>query len=435
MGRSIFVLQYFMDVASFIVAAYLSLNLFNDEVSIRFIPEIRFFLFALLILQINYSHYNLYRDKRNLFDENELMKVLYSHLISYLIVIFFVLLFGLFSVMQDIYIMTVAFILSVTITCIVRFLVSQVKLVARKHGYDRKKVVFYGLCLGLSEKVKESTHLGYDIIARTNTINNLKKHLGQADIVFLTKQVDDELIDLMTEHDDIEWKIISSASNLIMEPVSFDEFKDFPIINIAGRMKSTYLLKRPVDFILSLLALIVLSPLLLLIALLIKITMPGPVFFKHRRLGKNLIPFDMYKFRSMVVDADKLKVDLTANNEVKGLFKIKEDPRITSLGKILRRTNLDELPQLINILMGDMSIVGPRPHLKKELKYFKGWRRARFNVKPGLTGLWQVNGRHELNFDKAVLYDIYYVKHMSLNLDMSIILKTIPSILMSRGKH
>ena len=136
----------------------------------------------------------------------------------------------------------------------------------------------------------------------------------------------------------------------------------------------------------------------------------------------------------MVNDAEKQKLKLNGRNEVKGLFKMKDDPRVTKLGKFLRRSCIDELPQLINVLKGEMSIVGPRPHLQKELNNFKGWRMERFKVKPGLTGMWQVNGRHELNFDKAILYDIYYIKHMSPILDVSIILRTIPAILMNRGR-
>ena len=136
----------------------------------------------------------------------------------------------------------------------------------------------------------------------------------------------------------------------------------------------------------------------------------------------------------MVMGADKMKTKLMRKNEVRGLFKIKDDPRITKFGKFLRRTYLDELPQLINVFKGDMSMVGPRPHLRIELGNFKGWRMARFKVKPGITGLWQISGRHELNFDKAVLYDIYYIKHMSLRQDLSIIFRTIPSILINKGK-
>ena len=166
----------------------------------------------------------------------------------------------------------------------------------------------------------------------------------------------------------------------------------------------------------------------------IKITMPGPVFFKQERIGKDLKPFAVYKFRSMKVGADEEKVKLMEKNEVKGLFKMKDDPRITKFGKLLRRSCIDELPQLINIFKGEMAIVGPRPHLRSELANFKDWRRARFSVKPGLTGMWQVYGRHELNFDKAVLYDIFYIRHMSFIMDMSIILKTVPALIMNKGR-
>lgn len=431
-----FITKYFSDVAMFMLSAYLSLAIVHGKnVVISLVPEIRFFLFSLLVLLITYAHYDLYKDKRNLFDENQLMSLFYSNMITFIIVIFLVLLFGIFSSIIDILIICAVFVFSFVLTSIARFMLAELRHVARIFGYDRKKVLFYGLCCGLSDKVRESPHLGYDIIARTNTISNLKKYLDKVDIVFITKPMDEKLMDTMIEYDWIEWKVISDASNLIMDQVTFDEFKDYPIINIAGKMHMTYFLKRVMDLIFASIALIILSPLFLIIAILIKLTMPGPVFFKHERLGKDLKQFKLYKFRSMVVGAEKIKNKLKSKNETKGLFKMKHDPRITPFGKILRRTYIDELPQLINIFKGEMSVVGPRPHLKKELPYFKGWRRARFKVKPGLTGLWQVNGRHELNFDKAVLYDIFYVKHMSFFLDLSIILKTIPSILMSRGKH
>ena len=431
-----FITKYFSDVIMFMLGAYFSLALVHGRnVVISLVPEIRFFLFSLLILLIIYAHYDLYKDKRNLFDENQLMSLFYSNMITFIIVVFLVLLFGIFSSMIDMFIIGGAFVFSFVLTSIARFMLAELRLVIRIFGYDRKKVLFYGLSCGISDKVRESPHLGYDIIARTNTISSLKKYLDKVDIVFITKPIDEKLMDVMINCDTIEWKVISDASNLIMDQVTFDEFKDYPIINVAGKMHLTYFLKRVMDLIFASIALLMLSPLFLIIALLIKLTMPGPVFFKHERLGRDLKQFKLYKFRSMVVGAEKIKNKLKAQNETKGLFKMKNDPRITPFGKILRRTYVDELPQLINIFKGEMSVVGPRPHLKKELSYFRGWRRARFKVKPGLTGLWQVSGRHQLNFDKAVLYDIFYVKHMSFFLDLSIILKTIPSILMSRGKH
>jgi lipopolysaccharide/colanic/teichoic acid biosynthesis glycosyltransferase len=221
----------------------------------------------------------------------------------------------------------------------------------------------------------------------------------------------------------------------MIDPVSFDEFKDYAILNIThAHIEFRYRLwKRIMDFSLSSLSLIVLSPFFFITAVIIKLGSKGPVFYKQERLGRDFKPFMLYKFRTMIQGADKQKDKL--KNEVKGLFKMKEDPRVTKIGKFLRRTCLDELPQLINVWKGEMSLVGPRPHLQKELHNFKGWRMTRFKVKPGLTGMWQVNGRHELNFDKAILYDLYYIRHMSLVTDLSILMRTIPAIIMSRGRY
>jgi exopolysaccharide biosynthesis polyprenyl glycosylphosphotransferase len=320
-----------------------------------------------------------------------------------------------------------------------RVLLDRVVFFFRKEGYDRKRVLFFGDDNDdLIQKVKDNKSLGYEVVKTTKDISVLKRYLGAVHIVFLhMSKIDENMLEIMMKNDKIQWKIIPPILNLVIDPVRFDEFKDYPIINVSDSQRASkyVLMKRLFDVVLSGFSLFVLSPLFLIVALMIKATSKGPVYFKQQRLGKNLKPFKLYKFRTMVAGADAMKGKLKSKNEVKGLFKMKDDPRITKFGKFLRRTNLDELPQLINIFKGDMSVVGPRPHLQAELVNFKGWRMARFKVKPGLTGLWQVNGRHELNFDKAVLYDIYYIKHMSFFLDWSIILKTIPSILLSRGRH
>jgi exopolysaccharide biosynthesis polyprenyl glycosylphosphotransferase len=308
----------------------------------------------------------------------------------------------------------------------------------RRVGYDRKRVLFFGKnSEALISKIKENSQLGYDIVKVTDDINVLKSYLRRVDVVFLTKErIDENFLDIIVKNSNVNWKIIPSVLNLVIEPVTFDEFKDYPIINISPSElnKNYFVVKRIMDFIISGIALLILSPLFLFVAIMIKTTMPGPVFFKQERLGKNLRPFMVYKFRSMIKGAEEQKAKLQKMNEVKGLFKMKDDPRITKFGKFLRRSGIDELPQLINIFKGDMAIVGPRPHLRIELGNFKDWRMARFKIKPGLTGMWQVYGRHELNFDKAVLYDIYYIRHMSIIQDISIIIKTIPSIIMSKGR-
>jgi exopolysaccharide biosynthesis polyprenyl glycosylphosphotransferase len=328
--------------------------------------------------------------------------------------------------------------LTMLLTSTARFVLYRIINSFRNIGYDRKKVLFFGKnSEELIKKIRENKTLGYDIIKVTDDIKVLKSYLNKVDVVFLTKEeIDEKFLDMIIQNSKITWKIIPSVLNLVIEPVSFDEFKDYPIINISpGNITSGYVVvKRIIDLILSTIGLIILSPLFLLVAIIIKRTMPGPVFFKQERLGKNLKPFVVYKFRSMKVGADDEKAKLIKKNEVKGLFKMKDDPRVTSFGKFLRRTGIDELPQLINIFKGEMAIVGPRPHLQSEVGNFKDWRMARFKVKPGLTGMWQVYGRHELNFDKAVLYDIYYIRHMSFVMDMSIILKTVPALIMNKGR-
>jgi exopolysaccharide biosynthesis polyprenyl glycosylphosphotransferase len=431
-----FLALYASDVVMFLLAAFLSCLVMRADFFSGL--YLRFFLFALLIILVNHSAYGLYRDKRNLFDDNDLMQLFYSVLVGLFILVIFVLIFDpadgiLLS--TTVLLMVFTFILSIA----GRVLLDRIVFFFRKAGYDRKRVLFFGDDNDdLMQKVRENNSLGYEIVKTTKDMGVLKKYLGAVNIVFLhMEKIDEALLEIMIKNDKVQWKIIPPVLNLVIDPVRFDEFRDYPIINLSDSHKASKyaMMKRLFDIIISGLSLLVLSPLFLVVASVIKYTSKGPVFFKQRRLGKSLKPFMLYKFRTMVAGADEMKNKLKSKNEVKGLFKMKDDPRITRFGKFLRRTNFDELPQLINIFRGEMSVVGPRPHLQSELINFKGWRMARFKVKPGLTGLWQVNGRHELNFDKAVLYDIYYIKHMSFFLDLSIIFKTIPSIILSKGRH
>ncbi len=429
-----FLALYFSDVLMYFLSVLISTSIFLIDLSDPIYA--RFFLFTLLILIINYSAYKLYKDKRTLFDDNDFMGILYSVFITYFVDLVFLLMFD----PRDVWLyltISVTLLVALVFTSLGRYILYGLIHFFRKLGHDRKKVLFYGSDnRDLVEKIHENESLGYELIGSTDSLAELKKKLKDADIVFLTKEhIDDNLLNIIIENDHINWKIVSSVLNLVIDPVAFDEFKDYPIINIsASRIGLRYrLIKRGMDLLLSGIALVILAVPFLVIAVIIKLTMPGPVFFRHERLGRDLKPFRLYKFRSMVVGADNKKKEL--DSEVEGLFKLKNDPRVTKFGKFLRRTCIDELPQLFNIFLGDMAIVGPRPHLQIELENFRGWRMARFKVKPGLTGLWQVSGRHEVNFDKAVLYDIYYIKHMSFFLDVSIILKTIPSIITSRGRY
>ncbi|RDY71763.1 sugar transferase [Halobacillus trueperi] len=185
--------------------------------------------------------------------------------------------------------------------------------------------------------------------------------------------------------------------------------------------------KRFIDIIGSLLGLIVLSPLLLLVAILIKVEDPrGPVFFKQIRVGKNEKDFYMYKFRSMVVDAEARLENLIQYNETTGsMFKLKNDPRVTKIGRFIRKTSIDELPQLWNVLKGEMSLVGPRPPLPREVKEYTTYHKQRLFVTPGCTGLWQVSGRSNIGFDEMVKLDLEYISERNVLFDIRIILKTI----------
>ena len=207
-----------------------------------------------------------------------------------------------------------------------------------------------------------------------------------------------------------------------MEQVNFEE-----TLQSEGKTSRTSydITKRSIDFLCSFLGVIILSPVFIIVALLIKIDSKGPVIFKQERVGLRGKTFYMYKFRSMVVNAEELKDKLQKQNEMSGpMFKMKEDPRITKVGKFIRRTSIDELPQLFNVLKGEMSLVGPRPSLPKEVKEFEDWMNKRLEVKPGLTCYWQVSGRNSIGFEEWMKLDCKYVDDRNTWLDLKLIFKT-----------
>lgn len=207
-----------------------------------------------------------------------------------------------------------------------------------------------------------------------------------------------------------------------MEQVNFEE-----TLQSEGKTNRTSydITKRGIDFLCSFLGVIILSPVFIIVALLIKIDSKGPVIFKQERVGLRGKTFYMYKFRSMVVNAEELKDKLQKQNEMSGpMFKMKEDPRITKVGKFIRKTSIDELPQLVNVLKGEMSLVGPRPSLPKEVNEFESWMLKRLEVKPGLTCYWQVQGRNDIGFEDWMRLDCKYVEDRCTLLDLKLIFKT-----------
>jgi exopolysaccharide biosynthesis polyprenyl glycosylphosphotransferase len=248
---------------------------------------------------------------------------------------------------------------------------------------------------------------------------------------------------------DFYWSLKTAGIHMRVLPVGLNIPNQVPKIEMIGGIPtikfsppmiigSDYWLKRTFDLVLATLVLIFASPLFLLIAILIKLDSPGPIFYQQTRVGLRCHHFKLWKFRTMVINAEQLQKQLEAQNEIKGgvLFKIKDDPRVTKVGKFLRRSSLDELPQLFNVLMGQMSLVGPRPLALRDFQGLSEHHLVRHNVMPGITGLWQVSGRSNIiDFENAFRLDLMYINNWSLGLDFIILLKTIKVVLFPEGAY
>lgn len=236
----------------------------------------------------------------------------------------------------------------------------------------------------------------------------------------------------------IRFHIYATMFNLILGEANQVDFFGHPLFSFQNRNFSPLYraIKRTMDVVIAGILLVLSMPLLLLIAFLIKITMPGPVIFSQKRAGKNGVTFDLLKFRSMIIDAESARTALEKHNEAEGpVFKIKNDPRVTKLGSFLRKFSIDELPQLWNVLKGDMSLVGPRPPLPGEVEKYAPWQQRRLEMRPGLTCIWQVSGRNKIAFDDWMKLDLYYIDNWSIWLDIKILLQTIPAVLTGEGAY
>lgn len=238
--------------------------------------------------------------------------------------------------------------------------------------------------------------------------------------------------------EDVDLHISSGLFEVLTSRVLISEVAGVPLITVKGisLSRGNLLVKRVFDLIVAGLIILIGMPLWLLFAALVKFSSPGPVFYAQERVGRDGRPFGMLKFRSMYRDADQRLAELAAANEASGpMFKMKDDPRVTPVGKWMRKFSIDEFPQLINVIKGEMSLVGPRPPLPSEVqRYSEGdWRRL--EVTPGMTGLWQVSGRSSLTFDEMVRLDLFYIENWSVALDITLMLRTIPAVLLARGAY
>jgi exopolysaccharide biosynthesis polyprenyl glycosylphosphotransferase len=244
-----------------------------------------------------------------------------------------------------------------------------------------------------------------------------------------------ELVDVCHQRG-VAVHIAPSTMEILIDRAEFVPGQTVPLFKLRPPVFEgiDFALKRGFDLVMSIVSLAILSPLLLAIALAVKLSSRGPVIYRSVRPGMAGKPFHCFKFRTMREHADQVQDDLESLNEKSGaLFKIRQDPRLTTIGGFLRRYSLDELPQLVNVVRGEMSLVGPRPLPMRDFERLEDWHKKRYLVLPGITGLWQVSGRSELDFDDLVRLDFLYLEHWSVMLDLQILLKTIPAVLSRRG--
>ena len=246
-----------------------------------------------------------------------------------------------------------------------------------------------------------------------------------------------ELVDLCHRRG-ITVQIAPSTIEILLDRAEFLPGQTVPLFTLRPPVFEgiDFALKRTFDLLVATVALLVLSPILLAIGIAVKLSSRGPAIYRSTRPGIGGKPFDCFKFRTMREHADQIQADLEPLNEKSGaIFKIREDPRLTKVGRVLRRFSLDELPQLANVVRGEMSLVGPRPLPMRDFERLEEWHKERYLVLPGITGLWQVSGRIELTFDDLVRLDFYYLENWSIWLDISILTKTLPAVLARRGAY
>lgn len=351
----------------------------------------------------------------------------------------------------------------IVILCLGRLVLSSLIGVLHRMGLGETRVLVIGsgrLSKMIMQHLAATPHLGYSIIGFLHDMHEPAGDFGRfrmlgtlEDLAWVIRsmQVDEIIIALpselhlqtirtvrLCERLGASFKLVPELYELSLARIDMEAIEGIPLLGIKQKPLNTMQrgVMRLTDIVGAALILLLGSPIWLCFALIIKLTSPGEAIFTQPRVGLNGRAFKMYKFRTMQKNAEQVLSTLLAQNEAQGpLFKMKDDPRVTAIGKFLRRTSLDEIPQLFNVIAGDMSLVGPRPPLPREVALYEEWQKGRLGMKPGMTGLWQVRGRSNLTFDEGVLMDLYYIENWSLRLYYQILLRTIPSVLFSRGAY
>lgn len=353
--------------------------------------------------------------------------------------------------------------MTIIVLCLGRLIVSAAMGILYRLGLAETRLLVVGsgrLGKIIMQHIAANPSLGYSLVGFLHNMDAPSGDFGRfkmlgtledLDLVVRSMQVDEVIIALpahmhqqsiksvrMCERLGASFKLVPDLYELSLSRIDMDTLEGIPLIGIkqASLNSAQRAITRLIDIAVATLLIALGSPLWLCIALAIFLNSPGEVIYTTTRIGLNGKPFKMYKFRSMYKGSDHAKESLLPLNEAQGpLFKIKDDPRITPIGRFLRRRSLDEIPQLINVIRGDMSLVGPRPPLSSEVAQYEEWQKGRLAIKPGITGLWQVRGRSDISFDEGVLMDLYYIENWTLRMYFQVLLRTIPAVLYSRGAY
>jgi exopolysaccharide biosynthesis polyprenyl glycosylphosphotransferase len=462
-----------VDFASLAIAFLLASSIFNylsvdislsDFLSMR-IKVFNFIIFAgfMSMCLIIFTQCRLYQSRRLYDSRGEVFDILRSTLfvVGLLIIISELLKISIVNTLFIIVFWSALSLMMIFNRIIIRYIAKALHL----RGLDVKSVLIIGTndrAINLSKVIDSRPEFGYRVhgfVDEQRYKNEKFRNNGHRVIstiddlpLFLRNNPIDEVIVCLPlgsfyhkvakivelcENQGINIRIPTDFFTLVLAQSKIESFAHETMITmVTGSMYGwPVAVKRAFDIIGSALLLVMLSPIFTITGIIIKLTSPGPLFFVQDRVGFNKRIFKMYKFRTMVVDAEKRQADLEKLNEASGpVFKIKQDPRITPIGKILRKLSIDELPQIFNVLKGDMSLVGPRPLPIRDYQGFnEDWHRRRFSVRPGITCLWQIKGRSNISFDAWMELDMYYIDNWSLWLDGKILLGTIPAVMKGSG--
>ena len=459
----LFILDICITILSFFIAYFIrnkfSLKYFGGLYPLT--EYVWMLLFIIPIWAILFKVFRLYQSQRIESLYREIWQVFKALFIGNLLLASLIFLLKYYYISRPLVIVfaLINFILMSVERVVLRFSIRSI----RKRGYNYRTMLIAGTNEGarkVAQVIEENKHWGwniagfvseseekapsefngYPVLGAIEYVPELIREMVIDEIVFCVDKGElGRLKDVLETCEDmgITVRIVCNFFPMQFSKISLQTLEGTPFLTFSSIPTDELMLftKRAIDLIFSLLFLILLSPLLLLITILIKLTSKGSVFFKQTRCGLNGRKFTFYKFRSMVYDAEKKRKQLESLNIMSGpVFKIPNDPRLTKFGKFLRKFSLDELPQLWSVLKGDMSLVGPRPPIPEEVEQYESWQRRRLSMRPGITCIWQAYGRNIItDFNEWMKLDLQYIDNWSLALDFKILLKTIPAVILAKG--